>query len=60
MNSFENNVRKRGAVSMFLEVRSGNTGAIKLYEKCGFAKFGVRKNYYKDGEDAFLFRKDAI
>ena len=31
-----------------LEVREGNFAAIALYEKCGFKKDFVRKNYYKD------------
>lgn len=29
-----------------LEVRSSNVPAISLYEKCGFQKEGVRKNFY--------------
>jgi len=34
--------------SVFLEVRSGNTAAIRLYEKHGFKTVRVRKNYYND------------
>ncbi len=30
-----------------LEVRESNAPAIRLYEKLGFQKVGVRKNYYK-------------
>lgn len=38
-----------------LEVRAGNAPAIALYEKHGFQKVGVRKNYYKaPREDAVL------
>lgn len=33
--------------TIFLEVRQSNIGAIKLYEKNGFKKIGLRKNYYK-------------
>ncbi|MBE7053901.1 MAG: ribosomal-protein-alanine N-acetyltransferase [Ruminococcaceae bacterium] len=43
--------------SVYLEVRKSNTGAIKLYEKCGFEKIGERKKYYKDNEDAVLMVK---
>ena len=38
-----------------LEVRTSNTGAIKLYKKLGFKIDGVRKNYYANPkEDAVL------
>ena len=38
-----------------LEVRQSNLPAIKLYEKCGYAEVGRRKNYYKNPtEDAIL------
>ena len=40
---------------IFLEVRPANIAALKLYENCGFVRSGVRKRYYKDGEDAFLY-----
>lgn len=42
----------------FLEVREGNTAALGLYEECGFAVTGRRKNYYKNPtEDALLMKK---
>tara|TARA_R110000772_G_scaffold195602_3_gene306291 strand:+ start:1212 stop:1682 length:471 start_codon:yes stop_codon:yes gene_type:complete len=44
--------------SLFLEVRASNLAAIKLYEKSGFIKTGVRKAYYpkeKSREDAWLY-----
>ena len=31
-----------------LEVREGNTPAINLYNKFGFTKQGVRKNFYRN------------
>ncbi|MDE6565697.1 MAG: ribosomal protein S18-alanine N-acetyltransferase [Clostridia bacterium] len=40
---------------IFLEVRSSNITAIKLYEKCGFKRISCRKRYYKDGEDALIY-----
>ena len=48
--------RSRGATDAFLEVRSTNHSAIALYEKCGFSKTGVRKNYYVQGDN----KADAI
>jgi len=38
----------------FLEVRSGNSGAIALYRKLGFIETDCRRHYYHDGEDALL------
>ena len=41
-----------------LEVRESNAPAIALYEKCGFAAVGRRKNYYeKPTEDAILMTR---
>ena len=48
--------RSRGATEAFLEVRSANHSAIALYEKCGFSKTGVRKNYYVQGDN----KADAV
>lgn len=33
--------------TFFLEVRESNSTAISLYEKFGFQKIGVRKNFYE-------------
>ena len=43
-----------GASVFTLEVRVSNVPAIGLYEKCGFKKAAIRRQYYQDGEDAFL------
>ena len=41
-----------------LEVRAGNVPAISLYEKHGFTRVGLRKNYYdRPKEDAILMTK---
>ncbi|PYG00664.1 ribosomal-protein-alanine N-acetyltransferase [Georgenia satyanarayanai] len=40
---------------VFLEVRAGNTGAQRLYERAGFAPIGTRPRYYGD-EDAVVMR----
>jgi len=45
---------EKGAKAARLEVRVSNEAAIKLYEKLNFRKVGVVKNYYPDGEDAYL------
>ena len=49
---------KQSSISSYtLEVRRSNQAAISFYEKWGFSKVGMRKNYYtKPTEDAFLYR----
>ena len=42
-----------------LEVASKNIPAINLYEKFGFEVVNVRKNYYFDGDDAYLMARKS-
>lgn len=37
-----------------LEVNASNDAAIALYESVGFEAVGIRRRYYRDGEDAVL------
>lgn len=49
--------------SLLLEVRASNTKAIKLYEKLGFNRSGIRKAYYpleNDREDAWLYSLSLV
>lgn len=48
-------MKSRGASEIFLEVRPSNKDAVSLYEKYGFIKTGIRKNYYENKEDAVLY-----
>lgn len=41
----------QGLERLFLEVRSQNIPAIKLYTAYGFKRIGIRKNYYKNPAD---------
>ncbi len=43
-----------GAVQITLEVSTANQAAQALYQKAGFVVLGVRKQFYKDGDDALL------
>ncbi len=54
--------KRNGVERFFLEVRVSNIGAIRLYEKNGFHKQGVRKNFYRSPcEDAYVMnRMDEI
>jgi ribosomal-protein-alanine N-acetyltransferase len=50
-----------GARSAFLEVRTGNETARRMYKKFGFEVVGVRERYYKDNnEDAILMTLDRL
>ena len=40
-----------------LEVMEENLSAIYLYEKFGFEKIGIRKNYYKDKNGIIMCKK---
>lgn len=52
-------LKAAGNTSLTLEVRAGNSPAIALYEKLGFSKVGLRKNYYRNPrEDALILRKE--
>lgn len=42
-----------------LEVASKNIAAINLYDKFGFEIVNVRKNYYPDGDDAYLMARSS-
>ncbi|GAB3910453.1 ribosomal protein S18-alanine N-acetyltransferase [Kibdelosporangium lantanae] len=43
---------------VFLEVRTDNTTAIRLYEKYGFEQIGLRRRYYQpSGADAYTMAR---
>jgi [ribosomal protein S18]-alanine N-acetyltransferase len=44
---------------VFLEVRTDNEPAIKLYESVGFVNVGLRRRYYRaSGADAYTMRRE--
>ena len=51
---------ERNATRATLEVRAGNVPAQRLYEKLGFAADGVRRRYYRDGEDGLIMTTPAL
>lgn len=55
-----NILHSKGAKSFILEVRESNNNAIKLYEKFGFKRISVRKNYYSNNENALVLLKEMI
>ncbi len=56
LNGFLQRCWQYGAAKVFLEVRVGNSGAVQLYRSAGFSIVGRRKEYYQDGEDAFIMQ----
>jgi len=48
---------ERGVARLFLEVEAGNLPALRLYERAGFARDGIRKGYYRHRDGS---RSDAI
>lgn len=52
-------MRERGAAVCFLEVRGRNAAAIALYEKSGYERVSVRRNYYPD-DDAIVMKRSLL
>ena len=58
MKEAENGALSRSCDSITLEVRISNSTAISLYNKSGYRREGIRKNFYeKPAEDALLMTK---
>jgi ribosomal-protein-alanine N-acetyltransferase len=58
MGELEKWSEEKQASAMMLEVGVENIGAIALYEKLGYQTIATRKNYYGQGQDAFVMRKE--
>ena len=46
--------RQQGACHATLEVAQENTAAVALYARLGFATAGIRRAYYRNGDDALI------
>ena len=62
MTDWHRRAASTGATRAFLEVAADNTGAIALYERCGYAPCGLRRGYYRrageEAVDAILMERD--
>ena len=59
LNNLINEVSRKAAKNLFIEVRESNHSAVAFYEKSGFTQIGVRKGYYSDTkEDAIIMSLD--
>lgn len=55
MESMIRLAKEQGVGILHLEVRKSNETAVRLYERTGFVRDGIRRNYYTDPvEDAIL------
>ena len=53
--------RRQGAIQALMEVRASNATALSLYERTGFFRTAVRRNYYtKPVEDAVLMEMGLL
>jgi ribosomal-protein-alanine N-acetyltransferase len=51
---------QREVQTLHLEVRVSNTEAMTLYKLCGFQETGMRRQYYENGEDALLMKRERM
>ena len=59
MDHIEKEALTRDCHRFFLEVRTSNQEAIRLYEKRGYAVLYTRDHYYLDGDDAYVMAKEV-
>ena len=57
MNWLESQATLRNVREIFLEVRSDNEAAMKMYASRGYERIDVRRNYYGNTIDANIMRK---
>jgi ribosomal-protein-alanine N-acetyltransferase len=58
MQQLEQDARKAGCIAMLLHVYTGNEGAIRFYERQGFTRTSTVRNFYAQGFDAWVYRKE--
>lgn len=50
----------KGVEQILLEVRESNASAIGLYDKSGFDRISVRKNYYRDPQEHAVIMQKTL
>ncbi len=58
-NFLINHFKEKGGKEISLNVRTGNKIAISFYKNLGFKILKTIKNYYQNGEDAYLMKKEV-
>jgi len=57
VRAVERAAQAHGCTRLRLEVRQDNAGAIRLYERLGYRRFGAYPGFYEDGADAWRYEK---
>ena len=57
MQKLEEISKNKNIEKIWLEVRENNIPAINLYKKNDFSSIFLRRNYYKNGDNAIIFEK---
>ena len=60
MDSTLRRLRRRGIARFHLMVKVTNHPAARFYQKYGFARVRVVREYYEDGADGLLMRRDDV
>jgi ribosomal protein S18 acetylase RimI-like enzyme len=58
MGTFLDRSKARGMVRVTLEVRVGNSTAIRFYTRGGFSVVDLLRGYYSDGENGYQMSRD--
>ena len=54
----QDRLARMGIATLHLDVRVGNAAARRFYEGEGWKEAGLRRAYYRDGEDAALYNRE--
>ncbi len=60
LDAVEAEAHAQGCPLLRLEARTDNLGAIRLYERRGYAHYGTKPDYYQDGTAALCFEKTLV
>jgi ribosomal-protein-alanine acetyltransferase len=58
LQTIEAAARTRGFAALKLETRADNDAAIRLYDRAGYRRIGLKRDYYGDNCDAVVYERD--
>lgn len=58
LQAIEAAARQRGFAALKLETRADNDAAIRLYERVGYRRTGLKRDYYGDHCDAVVYERE--